>query len=256
MSRSTILVITAVLLTGIILGVSLLGRDGTPQLNAAPVPKAKATERFRFVAFEDFDGKFGLNWKPIRHDPTHISLTKNRGKLTITTQRGTLHANASAQGEPDAQNLFLLDNPLAAETDLVMTTCISSFTPTAANQSAGLLCYDDDDNYVRWSYAFDWSKGEGGRFMFVRETERQAGRFSGRGGAGVEEAVDAANEARQELRVFDQHRRQAVRDPRHEGVGRWAPKKLGLVAKNGPRDGVLEIDACFDFFELRSIGTE
>jgi hypothetical protein len=35
--------------------------------------------------------------------------------------------------------------------------------------------------------------------------------------------------------------------------GSGAPKKIGILAKNGPNENAPEIDARFDFFELRSV---
>ena len=70
----------------------------------------------RFLAFDDFDGRLGLNWKPVRPDPSHVSLTKEPGKLTITTQRGSIHGEELKDpfGEGiQAKNLYLIDNPLA-----------------------------------------------------------------------------------------------------------------------------------------------
>jgi regulation of enolase protein 1 (concanavalin A-like superfamily) len=231
-------------------------QEGALKLMAAPVPKAKAADRFRFLAFEGFDGKFGLNWKPVRHDPTHISLTKNRGKLTITTQRGTIHADANARGEPSAQNLFLLDNPLAADIDFVMTTCISSFTPTVAYQQAGLLCYDDDDNYAKFSYEFDWSKGEGQRFMLVLETAAKPEHFSVETEPGLKQVWLRLTKRGKnyEYSTSTDGKQFTIHGTKEWGDG--APKKLGILAKNGGPDGVPEVDACFDFFELRSTGGE
>jgi len=34
--------------------------------------------------------------------------------------------------------------------------------------------------------------------------------------------------------------------------GRGGPKKLGMVAQNGGEPGVPEVDAAFEFFELRA----
>jgi hypothetical protein len=146
-------------------------------LMAAPAPRTPAEDRFRFLAFEGFDGKLRLNWKPARSDPTHVSLTKHRGKLTITTQRGTIHGNENAAGEPSAKNLFLINNPFSKDADFVMTTSISAFEPTVAYQQAGLLCYDDDDNYAKFSYEFNWGKGDGQHFILVLETEAKPQHF-------------------------------------------------------------------------------
>jgi regulation of enolase protein 1 (concanavalin A-like superfamily) len=258
MLRTKVLCIATILLAAIVLvlasglpfGASP-GREGG-RLMAAPVPKTKAEDRFHFRAFEGFDGKLHLNWKPVRPDPTHVSLTKHPGKLTITTQRGTIHGDEKAAGEPSAKNLYLIDNPLAKDSDFVMTTCISSFTPTESYQQAGLLCYDDDDNYLKWSYEFDWGKREGQRFICVRETAAKAEHFPA-------ESVSGLKKVWMRLTKHGKSYEYATSTDGKEftahGTIDWgdgAPKKLGIVAKNGGPDGVPELEACFEFFELRS----
>lgn len=226
-------------------------REGV-KLMAAPVPKTPAEDRFRFLAYEGFDGTLRLNWKPVRSDPTHVSLTKHRGKLTLTTQRGTIHGNEKTAGEPSAKNLFLIDNPLSKDADFIMTTCVSDFTPVAAYQQAALLCYDDDDNYAKFSYEFNWAKGSGQRFILVLETEANPQHYP------TEEVSDlnrvwlrlTKHGKSYEYATSTNGKSFTVHGTQDWGDG--APKKLGLVAKNGGPDGVPEVEVCFDFFELRS----
>ena len=45
----------------------------------------------KLPARDDFESKFALNWETIRPDPTHLSLDSHPGKLTITTQYGSIH---------------------------------------------------------------------------------------------------------------------------------------------------------------------
>jgi regulation of enolase protein 1 (concanavalin A-like superfamily) len=219
---------------------------------AAPVPKAPVQDRFRFLAYEGFDGKLRLNWKPVRSDPTHVSLTKHRGKLTITPQRGTIHGDEKAAGEPSAKNLFLIENPLSKDADFVMTTCISDFAPSAAYQQAGLLVYDDDDNYAKFSYEFNWAKGEGQRFILVLETDAKPQHFP------TEEVSDLKRVWLRLTKKGKSYEYATSSDGKSftvHGTQEWgdgAPKKLGLVAKNGGPDGVPEIEANYDFFELRA----
>lgn len=226
-------------------------REGA-RLMAAPLPKTPADERFRFLAYEGFDGKLMLNWQPVRSDETHVSLTKHRGKLTITTQRGTIHGDEKAAGEPSAKNLFLIDNPLSKDANFVMTTCISDFTPTAAYQQAGLLCYDDDDNYAKFSYEYNWSKRDGQHFILVLETEAKPQHFP---------AAEVSDLKRVWLRLtkhgksYEYATSSDGKSFTVHGAQDWgdgAPKKLGLVAKNGGPAGVPEVEVNFDFFELRS----
>ena len=209
------------------------------QLRAAFNEKSSATSAEaaepRLLAFDDFDGKLGLNWKPVRPDPSHVSLTKNPGKLTITTQRGSIHGEETKDefGEGiQAKNIYLIDNPLAKDADFVATTCVSGFTPAMPYQQAGLIVYDDDDNYLKLGYEFDWHKGEGQTFYCVSRDGREAGAPSRRGvGVGPEAVLAAAHEAGQPLRVRDQHRRQDLPRPRRGDLGR-----RGAEAGRHPRE--------------------
>ncbi len=239
-----------VLAAGLPFGASPGGESAA--LKAAPVPKTPAEDRFRFLAYEGFDGKLRLNWKPVRSDETHVSLTAHRGKLTITTQRGTIHGDEKAAGEPSAKNLFLIDDPLSKDADFVMTTCISDFTPTAAYQQAGLLCYDDDDNYAKFSYEYNWSKGSGQHFILVLETDAKPQHFPA---AEVSDLKRVWMRLTKHGKTYEYATSTDGKTFTIHGVQEWgdgAPKKLGLVAKNGGPDGVPEIEAQFDFFELRS----
>jgi regulation of enolase protein 1 (concanavalin A-like superfamily) len=238
-----------ILAAGLPFGASPGGESAT--LRAAPVPKAPAEERFRFLAYEGFDGKLRLNWKPVRSDETHVSLTAHRGKLTITTQRGTIHGDEKAAGEPSAKNLFLIDNPLSKDADFVMTTCISDFTPTQAYQQAGLLCYDDDDNYAKFSYEPNGSKG-GQLCILVLETEAKPQHFPA---AEVSDLKRVWMRLTKHGKSYEYATSTDGKSFTVHGAQEWGdggPKKLGLVAKNGGPDGVPEIEAQFDFFELRS----
>jgi regulation of enolase protein 1 (concanavalin A-like superfamily) len=257
MLRRKVLRLTTALLGMMILAkVAGLQLGSSPQehggLMAAPAPKTPAEDRFRFLAYEGFDGKLRLNWKPVRSDPTHVSLTKHRGKLTITTQRGTIHGNEKAAGEPSAKNLFLIDNPFSRDADFVMSTCISSFEPTVAYQQAGLLCYDNDDNYAKFSYEFNWGKGDGQHFILVLETEGKPQHFP------AEEVSQLKSVWLRLTKHGKSYEYASSTDGKSftvHGVQEWgdgAPKMLGLVAKNGGPAGVPEVEVCFDFFELRS----
>jgi regulation of enolase protein 1 (concanavalin A-like superfamily) len=216
-------------------------------------PDGKEGEgKFKFLAYDGFDGKLGLNWQPVRHDATHVSLTKNPGKLTITTQRGTIHGDEKARGEPLAKNLFVIDNPLAKETDFVVTTCISSFAPFMAYQQAGLICYDDDDNYLKWGWEFDWHKGQGQTLYLVREIDANPEHHYVQAGSGWKKVWLRLSKRGN---VYEYSASSDGKDFTVYGAKPWgegAPKKIGFLAKNGGQEGVPEIDACFEFFELRA----
>jgi hypothetical protein len=126
--------------------VALAGKTGADQAvgQVTQVEGAISSEGLVLLAYDGFDGKLGLNWKPVRPDPSHISLTKTKGALTITTQRGSIHGEETKDvyGEGiQAKNLYLIDNPLAHGGDFVATTCVSGFTPEMRFQQAGLIVY-------------------------------------------------------------------------------------------------------------------
>mgnify|MGYP005843417017 CR=1 FL=1 len=121
---------------------------------------------------DDFEGRHALAWTIIRPDAPHASLTKHPGKLTITTQGGDLLGDgkryAAATGL-HARNVYLIDNPLPGG-DLVVTTHIESFRPRTPWQQAGLVIYDDDDNYLKWDFEVSQRAASGQALAVVRET--------------------------------------------------------------------------------------
>ncbi len=227
---------------------------GAAILAVAPVKEKEQgpLDKFRFVAFDGFDGALRLNWKPVRPDDSHVSLKKNPGKLTITTQRGTIHAAANKNGTtPSAKNIYVIDNPLAKGGDFVVTTCIVDFAPTAGFQQAGLILYDDDNNYLKFVYQYDWRNMGGANLVLLNEqnavskaspvpietTPKRWLRFMKKGN-GYEFASSADGDR------FNTH-----------GVSEWStggPKQIGIIAKNGGTPDIPEIDAQFEFFELKA----
>jgi regulation of enolase protein 1 (concanavalin A-like superfamily) len=221
---------------------------GTP----APLPKGEAG-----VWRDDFDGKLTLDWKVVRPEPDHVSLKKVPGALVITTQRGSIHGKQSEDQLSEgtlAKNIHLVEIPLGKDADWSATTCVSGLEPTTSYQQAGLIVYDDDDNYLKWDYEYDWQRRTGQRFMLVAETD------------GVP-AHEQPTQTESGLKKF--WLRLTKRGDRFEyawskdgkewvaaGERAWgsgAPKKVGLIAKNGGNKEAAEIDAAFEFFELRAV---
>jgi regulation of enolase protein 1 (concanavalin A-like superfamily) len=195
---------------------------------------------------ESFNGKFRLSWKVERPDKDRWSLTKNKGKLTITTQRGTIHRAAQRKDEL-AKNLFLVGNPYRGG-DFEVSVCVCDFEPTALYQQAGLLLYADDNTHVK----FVWeSKGDGStHLVYIRETEDRSDLLR---------AATPENKGKVWLRLT---RRKSKYEYASSGDGKkwtihgeeeWldkAPAKLGVLAMNGPSDAP-EIDTCFTDFRAR-----
>lgn len=194
--------------------------------------------------FEPFEGHLTLDWKPVRPDPTHVSLTKNPGRLTITTQPGGMWEDTGRE----AKNLYLVRTPMAQGGDFVLTTCIESFRPTMKWQQAGLLIYDDD-NYLKCAM----EAGDGNpRLALVRESDGEAQSEIDQTGIETEKVwIRIIKRGKTYERAYSIDGRRFV----SAGEVDWGdgiPKRIGLFAKNGTGSET-EIDAAFDFFEVRSL---
>lgn len=99
--------------------------------------------------FDDFTGSLGFGWDILNSDPSHWSLSKVPGALTITTQDGTF-----VRARRDYRNVFLTPCPAAPGQDFQVTTCLLSFAPFAIWNQAGLLLWNSDDHYLKFNYEF------------------------------------------------------------------------------------------------------
>lgn len=124
----------------------------------APAASAPAETSPSEIVFQDDFSKSMLNprWTWVRQDSTHWSLTEHPGYLRITIQHGTLW-----KGHDDARNLLVQPAPSG---DFDLLTCVT-IKPTINWQQAGLLIYQDDDNYLRLISAYD----DGRKVSFVKE---------------------------------------------------------------------------------------
>jgi hypothetical protein len=220
-------------------------------------PVAAAGDQIHPVAVlrDDFNGKFALRWKIIREDQGHISLTKDPGHLTITTQRGTIHGDVEHDALSEgirAKNIFLIRNPLAESSDFSITLAVSKFEPTTFFQQVGLICYDDDENYVKWGFEYSWAKPDTTNFVMVRQTDKVPDH---------DLVTELKNPGRFWLRVSRSWTDYecAFSTDGHEFTvagsrpwGKHPPKYIGFLAKNGGNPQAGEIDVSIDSFELRS----
>ena len=202
--------------------------------------------RVERLAFDEFDGKLGLDWQIRNHDPSNVSFTKKPGTLTVTTQVGGFH-----QSDSGYKNLFLLKS-FGGNEDIEVTTCLVAFKPVAKWNQAGLVCFDDEDNYVKWVYQF----GETKEVTLLRET---AGRSQ-------ESRVPIEPEGdRLWLRLTKRGNTytgslstdgKTFRAIAHGSWGETPPKYVGLVAKNSDRFArAPEIDASFDSFAVWALAS-
>jgi regulation of enolase protein 1 (concanavalin A-like superfamily) len=214
---------------------------------------SRARSDYGVLLFDSFNGKMGLAWKFVRHDPTHVSFSDRAGMLTIRTQRGTINRDGKAQGWPEAKNLLLVENPLPRDADFQVTTCLSGFRPNELFQQAGLLLYNDDDNYLKWIIQFNRTAGAGQVYSLLTERDA-ASEFRHHETPDVDDKLwlrvvkrrgsysACGSTDGKQFKVLE------TRDWPVDG-----PTKIGLVAKNGGGlQDAQEMDAHFDFFELKS----
>ncbi len=208
------------------------------------------------LAVDRFNGRLGLNWKPVRHDPTHVSLTKNSGLLTITTQRGSIHGDEKNDRAGDgiqAKNLFLIQNPLAANTDFEITLAVWKFRPETHYHQVALLCYNDDDNYLKWSYEHSWREPDTQNFVLVRETDQRPEHDLVLNKSGLNRFwIRVTKEGATYQCAFSTD----GKDFEIVGEKTWgdgSPKNLGFLAKNGGNPEAAEIDVCIRSFKVRAL---
>jgi regulation of enolase protein 1 (concanavalin A-like superfamily) len=215
-----------------------------------------SSEGLVLLAYDGFDGKLALNWKPVRPDPSHVSLTKTKGALTITTQRGSIHRRESEDTLSEgtkAKNIYVIDNPLAPGADFVVTTCVSGFTPEMVYQQAGLIIYNDDDNYVKFGYEYNWQRQGGQAFCILTETDANSDfHYIDQDLSGLKRYwVQIAKRGNS----YEYLTRTDSKSFRSHGEVQWgdgSPKQIGILAKNGGSKEAGELDANFEFFELRA----
>ncbi|MGB7347332.1 MAG: DUF1349 domain-containing protein [Pirellulaceae bacterium] len=216
---------------------------------------AQEAARTSFKLRDEFDKKSTLEWQLIRHEPTHVSVDKNPGSLTITTQRGSIHGDSNtdllSMGTL-AKNLHFIANP-ADQGDFVMTTCIVAFKPTTHWHQAGLMLYEDDDNYLKCD--LEWNANAPSKMVpvMLRENGAESAHFS----VDPQQASD-----KHWLRVTKRGKlyefAYSLDGETFTRVGEhpWGdgtPKWVGIFAKNGGNPLAAQIDCQFEFFEIRSL---
>jgi thiol-disulfide isomerase/thioredoxin len=198
------------------------------------------------LARDEFDGKMNLRWEILHPDPSHYSLTAKPDTLTITTQEGGFAGDAT-----NYKNLFLIPCPGAIGQNLQVTTCLVGFKPAGKWNQAGLVFYDDEDNYLKWDYEYAaWGR----MFAAIVETN---GRFTIQDWASASGDLD-----RLWLRVTKRGNQyvlsKSFNGKEFDLYATWAwgdgtVKRIGLFAKNGKSSDAPEVPVSFDFFEIRSV---
>ncbi len=216
-------------------------------------PRNSAQAETKSVLREDFDSELSLNWYVLRENRENISLTTHPGELTIITERGSIFEDQENDKNADggrAKNIHVIANPLAADGDFQITTKLVDFKPYMKYHQAGLIVYQDDDNYVKFTLlyrpnlnkvlSFMWEKDATPALYHVtaeQEPEDVWLRITRRGNT-YAASMSYDGESFQNHASFQ-----------WEGE----PKLLGLIAKNGGAEIATPIEARFEFFEMDEI---
>lgn len=117
-----------------------LGISAATQASAAapPVPAGAWTDGFDSATL-------GPRWTALNDEPTARSLTTNPGALTLTALQGDTY-----QGNNSARNVMTLDIP---DGDFSISVTVQAPVERVF-QGAGLIAYQDLDNYVRAGLTF------------------------------------------------------------------------------------------------------
>lgn len=188
---------------------------------------------------DDFDSSIlDGRWSWVREDNTHWSLTEYPGFLRITTQPGDIYYR---NPENDARNILLTP---VNQVDYQISAKIS-FSPNENFHTAGILVYEDDDNYVYLSRVvvngeqrirfYAEENGEIDIYAFSELATTYYCRITKFGDMYIGHySLDGVN-------WIEVHRVHAsLENP-----------QAGLMANNGP--STIELPADFDYFELSEL---
>jgi beta-xylosidase len=179
-------------------------------------------------------------WSWVREDNSHWSLTNNPDHMRITTQGGSIAGYGFYGPE---QNILLTNAPLV---NFQITTKLT-FSPITYTHMGGILYYQDDDNYLNLLHVYDhgvwmsFHKEVNGNLSYTAypqqvptstlylRIDKQGTTFTG---YFSDDGIDWIQVGQQTI---------TLNNP-----------KIGVAACNG-YDGVTEIPADFDFFQLSGV---
>jgi beta-xylosidase len=184
------------------------------------------------------------HWSWIREDNTHWSLTDSPGFMRITTQQGGLLNDGG-----DAQNLLLRNAPVG---DFEFETHVI-FTPTENFQIAGLLVYQDDDNFLLLGRAYCGfippCVGNGIYFDHEEQGTFIGGNFAMTTTITGEAYFRLVRHSTIYTGYISENGTDWTMVGAHTVISGMIPSKVGLAAEDGYQ-GAVETPADFDYFRL------
>jgi hypothetical protein len=226
----------------VVLGLSmLLATPGAVPLSANSSPLASNSVSRLSSPFDDDFTSPTLNpkWHWTREDTTHWSLTAFPGFLRIVTQRKDIwRSNNSAPLLMQSLQPFSSDG-LVIQTRIVIA-------PIANHHQGGLVIYANDDNYVRFTYAYI----DGPKFEFAKEIGGNFQQFQVPAPSGINDFhLRIVKFGMTYYGYYSQDGEHWILIGVHENVN-ISPSEIGLSAFNAEDVTSTEIPADFDYFRV------
>jgi beta-xylosidase len=200
----------------------------TEQINANA---ASITTKLTWI--DNFDSEtLDSRWTWVRENPTYWSLTDNPGFFQLQT-RGSLHLAVN-----NLENILLF----SPSTENFSITTKVTFLPTANYQAAGLIVYQDDDNYVSMTRVY----ADGDNVRIKQENDGTYSIFYGNG------VTESTIYLRLDKVANDYYGFYSIDGDVWEFVGQFNRSlsniKVGLMGSDGETS--IEVTADFDYFEF------
>jgi len=177
------------------------------------------------------------HWHWYREVPTHWSLTASQGFLRINTQPKDIYELSN-----NAPLLLQSLQPFSSDDFEIQTRII--IEPTSNFHQGGLVFYDDDDNYVRFTYAYI----NGPTFEFAKEIDGNFQPIQISAPPGINDFhLRIVKSGLNYSAYYSQDENNWIWIGTHLNVN-ISPLEVGLLAFNAVDVTSIEIPADFDYF--------
>lgn len=207
----------------------------------APQPAQTATSA-QVLWVDEFDNPtLNSRWEWIRESADHWSLTENPGYMRITTQAGNI---------PTGNNLLVQPAPAG---NFEISTHVF-FMPTENFQMAGLIIYEDSENYMQFGRAYcgfvEYGCVENGiYFDHIERGEMINSNFPLTTTLTGEAYLKIKRQGDQYTGFVSENGTDWIEVGTHTTVGELTPVSVGLAAFN-QSESAAEINADFDNFQV------
>lgn len=228
--------------------ISVIGAVMVPLLLAAvilifsaPQPALTATSAQISWTDEFNSSTLDSRWEWMRESVDHWSLTENPGYMRITTQPGNIQTSNNLLVQPAPAGNFEISTHVY-------------FTPSENFQMAGLIIYEDSDNYIQFGRAYcgfieSGCVENGIYFDHIERGEYINSNFALTTTLTGEAYLKIKRLGDQYTGYVSENGSDWIEAGTHTAVGELTPVSVGLAAFN-QSESAAEIDADFDNFQL------